>query len=88
MQRVLQSINYPPKVGKVTDFQVAHQSTWRGVPDADGTASICQIHVTPSNKSTVTYVNPLDPATAPGEAGYMDGAMCWDKVPQNSWRKF
>jgi len=89
MQRVLDSVNYPPAVGKVRDTQVAHQSTWRGIPDDDtGSAAFYQVHVTPSNASTCTYVNPLDPAQQPGRCGWQDGAVGWDKVPQNSWRKF
>jgi hypothetical protein len=87
MDRVLRSIGMPPAVGKMRDYQVENQMSWAGVPDRDVTcASMNRINCVPSNSTTVTTVNPLDPATVP-EGGWQDSAHTWDKVPRNSWRK-
>jgi hypothetical protein len=62
---------YPPRVGKLTVAQIAQQSTWSGVADRDRTmAAMHVIHVVPSNGSTETSMNPLDPGTAPDADGH------------------
>lgn len=51
-------------VGKFTDTQIASRMTWAQVPDSEvATAAMHVVHVTPANGSTITLVNPTDPAT-------------------------
>ena len=89
MQRILEAPSMGSAVGKLSDFQVANQATWGGVPDAEmSVAAMHIVHTVPSNRSTCTYVNALDPAQQPDSRGWKNGAKSWDKVPQNSWRKF
>lgn len=62
--------NHPPVVGKLTPDQIASRSTWTGVPDRSATlAAMHVIRVVPAGSTTVTHLNPLDPATI-GEVAY------------------
>ena len=55
---------YPPAVGRLRPEQIAQMSTWDRVPDAQSElAALHIIHVTPAGGTTVTHLNPLDPAT-------------------------
>lgn len=76
--------NYPPRVGKLTADQIAQQSTWDGVPDRDSAAAAMHlIHVVPSNGSTETTLNPLDPGTLSDDDGDRPG---WRRRPGSTDR--
>lgn len=65
----------PPVSGKLRPDQIAQRGTWAGIPDDQVATSAMQIiHVVPSNGTTVTTVNPLDPGTisAPTDDGTAD----------------
>jgi hypothetical protein len=77
IETILSPSNYPPRVGKFTDDQIAQRSTWSRVPDADvATAAMHIIHIAPAGASTVTVVNRMDPATVADDA---DGG--WLEAP-------
>jgi hypothetical protein len=53
---------WPPSVGKYRPDQIANMQSWGQVPDSQMTmASLHSIHMVPNNRSTMTYMNPLDP---------------------------
>lgn len=54
----------PGSVGKFRDAQLPTRMTWGIVPDNEMTlAGMHVIHVIPTGSSTITHVNPTDPAT-------------------------
>ena len=55
-------MGWPAVVSKHRPEQIAHMNTWARVPDPEmKSAAFHVIHMVPSNRSTTTYVNPLDP---------------------------
>ena len=65
----MKTVGMQGMVGRFRPEQIAHQNTWDRVPDSDTTfASMHIIHVVPSNGSTETRVNPIDP----GDGFYLD----------------
>ena len=81
MQRMM-TIGYPPSVGRFRPEQIAQQNTWTVIPELDRVeASMHTIKVVPSNASTLTYVNPLDP----GDDCYYDKPKTWDRVSRSGW---
>lgn len=69
MMERMRNVGMQGMVGRFRPEQIAHQSTWARVPDSDTTfAAMHMIHVIPSNGSTETRVNPLDP----GDGFYLD----------------
>lgn len=76
MERMM-GVGYPGTVGKFRPEQIAQMSTWTVVPEQDRVqASMHQKHIVPSNASTVTYVNPLDP----GDGLWYDKPSDWGAV--------
>lgn len=72
--------NHPAAVGKLTPDQIATRSTWAGVPDqSTALAAMHTIRVVPSNGTTVTHLNPMDPATL-GEKAALEMSG-WYAVP-------
>lgn len=60
MERIC-ATNYPTVTGKYRPEQIAHMSTWEGIPDSlRSIAAVNRIRVLPKNGSTETLVNPLD----------------------------
>lgn len=54
----------PGSVGKFKPEQLRNRLTWGIVPDDQiAVAAMHVIHVVPQGGTTVTYVNPVDPAT-------------------------
>lgn len=54
----------PGQVGKLRAEQLAERGTWARIPDYSPMEGLIHsIHVVPVNGSTVTELNPLDPAT-------------------------
>jgi hypothetical protein len=77
----MMNIGYPPSINKFRPEQIAQQSTWTKVPEEKRVeTSVHVIHIVPSNASTITYVNPLDP----GDQEYRDPPRVWDKVRPTS----
>lgn len=73
----MQTVYGPGMIGRLRQEQIAQQSTWTRVPEADRiTADMHVIHVIPSNGSTETRVNPLDP----GDGMYLEKPYTWDRV--------
>lgn len=55
-------MGWPATVGKHRPEQIANMETWGRVPDPEMTsAAINRIWMVPNNRSTTTYINPLDP---------------------------
>lgn len=63
-ETVMSPSTNPGSVGKFRDEQVRNRLTWGIVPDDQMTlAAMHVIHIVPAGGTTVTYVNPTDPAT-------------------------
>jgi hypothetical protein len=74
MMEKMFAIGQQPSVNKFRPDQIAQQSTWTRIPEAQRTvASMRIIHIVPSNGSTVTYVNPIDP----GDQEYLNAPKTW-----------
>ena len=77
MMEKMMNIGRPPSVGKFRPEQIAQQSTWTVVAPKDRqNVAMHLIRIVPSNGSTLTYVNPVDP----GDQGFVTSAQSWDKV--------
>jgi hypothetical protein len=63
MMEKMKDVYQPGKMlGKLSDQQIAQQSTWTVIPENERVvASMHVIRVVPSNASTETTVNPTDP---------------------------
>lgn len=69
-------IGRPGAVGRLSQDQIAQQSTWTVIPESQRiVASMHVIHIVPSNGSTITRVNPVD---------YGDGYYL-DHADQDTW---
>lgn len=54
----------PPTVGKFADQQLPNRLSWGIIPDDEmSLAAMHVVHIYPLNGSTITTVNPTDPAT-------------------------
>jgi hypothetical protein len=72
----LRNVGWDPQTSNLNSNQIARQSTWGIVPDQEMTvASMHTVECVPTNKSTITRVNPLDPAST----GYN-----WHRIPSNN----
>jgi hypothetical protein len=62
MERMV-TVGWPGQVGRFRPTQIVQQSTWDGIKEqkVKTTAALHSINVQPSNSSTTTFVNPLDP---------------------------
>lgn len=64
IERIPADYSYRAGARKLQPEQIAQRSTWARVPDQETTlAAMHAIHVVPMGASTVTHLNPLDPAT-------------------------
>lgn len=73
---------WPASVGKYRPDQIANMQTWGQVPDEQmRMAAVHTIHVTPSNRSTMTLVNPLDPGDQANNNWYDSGPQTGTLVP-------
>jgi hypothetical protein len=62
MMEKMMSIGYPASVGRFRPEQIAQQKTWTKIPEEQRVnASLHVIHMIPSNGSTITHINPVDP---------------------------
>lgn len=54
----------PGQIGKHTLEQLGWRGTWSQIPDQFPMETLMHtVHIVPSNGSTITLVNPLDPGT-------------------------
>jgi hypothetical protein len=84
MMERMPSVGYPGVVGRFRPEQIAQQATWTVIPDNQRTQyAMSLIHVVPQGSSTVTYVNPVDPAYE----GHYDKPAAWGTVSRAGiWR--
>lgn len=74
-ETIMSPSNSPGSVGKFAPEQVRNRMTWAVVPDDEtAVAAMHVVHVVPANGSTLTIVNPCDPATVADTAagGYLE----------------
>lgn len=64
MEYIQSEFAYQPVTGELNDTQLAQRGNWSGIPHRNlAHASAHIVHVVPKNGSSVTTVNPVDPAT-------------------------
>ena len=81
------SMGWPATVGKFRPEQIANMETWGRVRDPEATlAAVHTIHMVPTNRSTTTYVNPLDPGDDSNTDWYQgefnDGPLRSPRMPR------
>lgn len=63
LQRLF-NVGVQGNVSKFTPTQIANRGDWTGVPDRDaGVAALHTVRMVPRQMGTITFVNPLDPAS-------------------------
>jgi hypothetical protein len=84
MMEKMMGVGYPGQVGRFRPEQIAQQSTWTVIPEDQRIfASMHVKSIVPSNATTITYVNPVDP----GSGGYYDKPSDWGAVHRAGiWR--